>query len=119
MPLPRSRNTVPVAVPSGIFSVSRARRRRVGHVDLAAERQRREVHRNLAREIVAVALEERMLLDLDDDVEIAGRPAERAGFAFAREPQPLAGRDAGGNLDRQLAQLLDRALRRGTSGTAW
>ena len=89
------------------------------HLDLAAERQRREVHRNLAGEIVAVALEERMLLDADDDVEIAGRPALRAGFAFAGQPQALPGGDARRDLDRELAQLLDRARRRGTSGTAW
>ena len=64
------------------------------HLDLAAEGQGREVHRNLAGEIVAVAVKERVLLDADDDVEIAGRPALRARFALAGEPQPLPGGDA-------------------------
>ena len=48
------------------------------HLDLAAERQRREVHRNLAEQIDAVAPEELVLLHVDDDVEIAGRTAGRA-----------------------------------------
>ena len=80
-------------MPSGTFSVSLSPLD-ARHLDLAAERERREVHRNLAREVVAVALEERMLLHLDDDVEIAGRPALRAGFAFAGQAQPLPGGDA-------------------------
>src|ERR1051325_2604243 len=46
--------------------------------DLAAHRQRRVVERDLAEEIVAVAVKERMLLHVDDDVEIAGGAAAGA-----------------------------------------
>ena len=75
-------------------------------LDLAAERERREVQRHLAVQVVAVALEERVLLHVDDDVEIAGRAAARAGFAFAAEAQALAGGDAGGDADGELLLLL-------------
>ena len=44
-----------------------------------------------------------MLLDVDDDVEMAGRSAGGPGFAFALQPQLLAGGDPGRNLDRDLA----------------
>ena len=57
MPRPRRRNVVPVCVPSGTWNGSSPSS--VGNPDLAAERQRREVQRDLAVEIVAVALEER------------------------------------------------------------
>ena len=105
MPLPRRRNIEPVCVPSGIFSVSVPSDE--GHLDLAAERQRREVQRDFAVQIVAVALEERVLLHVNDDVEIAGGAALRAAFAFAVEAHALPGGNAGGNLHRQLALLLD------------
>ena len=66
----------------------------VGTLTRAAERERREADRHLAVEIVAFAVEERVLLHVDDDVEIAGRAAGAAVLALAVEPQPLAGRDA-------------------------
>src|SRR5207253_9806192 len=44
-----------------------------GDGNLAAHRQRRIVQRNLAEQIVGVAMEERMLLHVDDGVERAGR----------------------------------------------
>ena len=90
MPLPRSRNVVPVCVPSGTLTVSLSSS--AGHDDLAAERERREVHRDLAEQVVAVAPEELVLLHVDDDVEIARRAAGRAGFAFAssRSRWPVA-----------------------------
>ena len=105
MPLPRSLKRAPGCVPSGTLTSSSSVERR--HADLAAERERREVDRHLAVEVVAVALEERVLLHVDDDVEVAGRAAGRAVLAFALEPQPLAGGDAGGNLDRDLALAAD------------
>ena len=43
-------------------------------LDLRAERERRERQRHAAVQVVAVALKELMLLDEDDDVEIAGGP---------------------------------------------
>ena len=66
--------------------------------------------RHGAVQVVAVALKELVLPHEDDDVEIAGGTAERAGFAFALQAQALAGGDARGNLDRELARLLDRAV---------
>src|SRR6185369_11952180 len=77
------------------------------HLNLAAERHRREVHGNLAEEVHAVAAEERVLTHVHDDVEVAGRSAGGAGFAFADEPQLLAGGDARGNLDRNLTVARD------------
>ena len=73
MPLPRRRKVVPLRPfrdLERVFGPSS-----VGIVDLASERQRREVHRNLAEQIVAVALKELVLLYVHDDVEIAGRTA--------------------------------------------
>jgi hypothetical protein len=61
-------------------------------------------------QVVAVALEERVVGDLDDDVQIARRAAERAGLALAREAESLAGGNSRRDLDRNLAQLLDGAL---------
>src|SRR5215831_1520508 len=72
------------------------------HLDLAAERHRRVVHGNLAEEVVSVAPEELVLLDVNDDVEAAGWSAGGSGFAFAGHSQLLASRDASGNLDREL-----------------
>jgi len=42
-----------------------------GNPDLAAERQSGEVERYFAVQVVAVALEEWMILHVDDDVEVA------------------------------------------------
>src|SRR5687767_6223949 len=80
------------------------------HLDLAAERERRECQRHGAMQIVAVALKELVLTDEDHDVEIPRRAAERASFAFSGEPQPLTGGNAGGDLHRQLAHFLDAAF---------
>ena len=45
-------------------------------------------------EIVFLAMEERVVLHVDDDVEIARRAAGRSVLALAVQPQALAGRDA-------------------------
>ena len=74
--------------------------------DLAAERERREVQRHFAVQVVAVALEERVLLHVDHDVEIAARTAAGPRFAFAAQAQTLAGGDAGRNADGELLLLL-------------
>ena len=80
--------------------------------DFAPERQRREVQRNLAVQIVAVALEKRMLLHVDDDVQISSRPAGRPGLALAGQTQTLTCGDSGRNFDGELPLLLH------ASGTA-
>src|SRR5262245_15166642 len=74
--------------------------------DFTAERERRVVERNFAEQIVTVAMEERMLLYMDDDVEVAGGATAAARFTLAAEAQPLSARDARGNLDGQLPGLL-------------
>src|SRR5262249_41984834 len=80
---------------------------RYAHV--AAEREHREGHRQLAVEIVLLAVEQRVILDVHDDVEIAGRAAGAAVFPLAVEAQPLAGRDAGRDLRGELALAPDAA----------
>ncbi len=59
--------------------------------------------RHLAVEVVLLPVEERVLLHVHDDVEIARGAAGTAVFALAIEAQALAGRDAGRDLHRQLA----------------
>src|SRR3989454_6057702 len=73
------------------------------HLNLAAERHGREVDRDLAEQIVAVAAEELVLLHVDDDVEMAGGTAGGSGLAFTLQTQLLSRRDARRNLDRDLA----------------
>src|SRR5438094_1904579 len=73
-----------------------------GHLNFAAEGDGREIHRNLAEEIDAVAPEERMLLHVDDDIEMARGSAGDAAFALVLEPELLAGGDARRNLHRDL-----------------
>ncbi len=60
---------------------------------------RREVERDLAVQVVAVALKERMILDVDDDVEVARRTARSARLALTGEAQALPGGDAGRHAD--------------------
>ena len=79
-------------------------------MNLPPEHERGVAHRDLAQQIVAVAVEERMLPDVDDDVQIAGGGAPAPERAFAGQPQALGGGNAGGNLDRQLALAADPPL---------
>ena len=62
---------------------ARAARER-GHFDFAAQRRRGERNRHLAMQVVAVALEHRVLLDVNLDVQIARRTAVDARLAVAR-----------------------------------
>src|SRR5262249_39453521 len=64
------------------------------HLDLAAERQRREVDRDLTKKVDAVAPEELVLLDVNRDEEIAGGTAGGSAFAFTLHAELLACRDA-------------------------
>src|SRR5262249_6972817 len=77
------------------------------HLDLSAERHCREVDRDLAEEIVAVAAEELVLLHLNHHVQVSGRSAERTRFTFALQPQLLTGCNARRNLDRELSIARD------------
>src|SRR5262245_31537058 len=74
--------------------------------DFAAERQRRVVERNLAEQVVAIAMEERVFLDVNHHIEVTGGAAATARLTLAAEAQPLSACDASGNLDRQLPGLL-------------
>src|SRR6185436_4522433 len=62
-----------------------------GDLHLAAERHGGEVHRDLAEEVVAVAPEELVLVDVDDDVETPGRAPAGAAAGLARLRDDLAG----------------------------
>ena len=57
---------------------------------------------HLAVQVVVFAPEERVLGDVDDDVEVARRAALAAVLAFALEPQALARGDARRDLHREL-----------------
>ena len=83
MPLPRNCDERAGGRSGRHVHVERAGR----SVDLerAAEHQRRERHGHVDVEVVALALEDLVRLDVDDDVEIAGRAAGRAVLALAAE----------------------------------
>src|SRR5207245_11451999 len=67
--------------PLGQFDLSLAAQRR--HLDATAQCRRRERHGYRAVEVVAIALEDLVLLHADLDVEIPRRPAVGAGLAIA------------------------------------
>src|SRR6185369_13698109 len=90
------------------FEIDVAAERR--HFHGAAQRCRREAHRDFAGEVAAVALEDGVLADADLDVEISRRPAIAPGFAFAGEADAVAIVDACGHLHRQILLLPDPAL---------
>ncbi len=59
---------------------------------------------------LAFALEERVLLDVQHDVQIAGRPAVDAGFALARVENARAFFHARRNFDGDRALARDASL---------
>ena len=115
MPLLRRRNTCPVCVSGGNLDLGVAVERR--DLDLAAERRGGEADRHLAMQVAALALEHRVRLQVDDDVEVAGRSAVEAGLAFAGQADAIVLVDARGNLDRQRLVLLDAPGAAGRSRT--
>src|SRR5262252_3215178 len=72
------------------------------HVDICPERCLSEGDRHLAKHLGVLANENRVLLDVDDHVEISGPTAALSGLALARESNSGARVDAGGNLHPQL-----------------
>src|ERR1017187_888401 len=76
-----------------------------GHLDFRAQRRLRQVDGNGAMQILPLALEEGVLLDLEEDVEIARRSPVRAGLAFRR--QPYAGIVIDSRRNRNLEFALD------------
>src|SRR6185436_516543 len=73
------------------------------HVDVPAERCRRHGDGHSAENVGAVALEELVRLDRQEDIEVAGRPAAHAGLALAGEANARAVLDARRDVDRQRA----------------
>src|SRR5262249_22556943 len=59
------------------------------HFEFRAERGLGKTDRHLAVEIVALALEDRVLAHVDFDVEIARRRAGRTGLALARQAHAI------------------------------
>ena len=104
MPLPLRRNCLPVSVPSGTFTRVLPPST-VGTSMLAAERRRRHRDRHAAEDVGAVALEELVRLDRQEDVEVAGRAAAQAGLALAGQADAGAVLDARRDVDRQRALL--------------
>src|SRR5262249_54400050 len=74
------------------------------------------VERNLAVQVVPLAMEEGMLLHVDDNIQVARRSATGAGLALSAQAQALSSSDAGRDLHSQLALILDVA--RPTAGRA-
>src|ERR1017187_2271335 len=68
--------------------------------DLGAQRRFPDSHRNLDPDVIAIAVEERMLLHPGGNVEIARRRAHSAGVALARHAQAAAA--AGARRDADL-----------------
>src|SRR5271154_1398375 len=81
-----------------------------GHANFCAERRLRKRNRNGAEKICVAPLKVRMLFDLEEDVQIAGRAAVGARFAFAREPEPRFGIDTGRNRNFKNFLALDSSL---------
>src|SRR5207247_8866166 len=59
------------------------------HADLVAERRLRRRNAREVDEVVAVPAEEWMLLETDEDTDVAGRATAHAGPALGGHPQPL------------------------------
>src|SRR5207245_3399173 len=72
-----------------------------GHLDLGAEGELGERHRQVAQEIDAVTREDRVLADPHEDVEVARGAAVDAARPLAGHAQLHAVVDAGGDLHVQ------------------
>src|SRR5437762_5854115 len=77
------------------------------NLDLAAERRRGKADRHLAMQIGTLALEHRMRLQIDDDVQVARRTCVRAAFTFTTQANAIVLVDTGWNFHRQRLVLLD------------
>src|SRR6056297_1815309 len=81
-----------------------------GDLDIAAESRAGHRDGHAAEEVGVLALEYLVRSHVDEDVEIARRPAAHAGLALARKADARPGLDPGGNVDAERAFLLDAAL---------
>jgi hypothetical protein len=103
MPLPRSRNVVPLCVAAGKLEGGFAEERR--HLDRAAERRERELDRDLAEKIVTLPLEQLVVLDRearcrDRPGSPPATPASPLPTDRRREPVSTPGRNAHVELGR-------------------
>src|SRR5690606_23054956 len=78
-----------------------------GNLDLAAERSHGDADRHFAMQVVMVALEHAVFLEMHLHIQVAVGAAVHTGLAFAGAADAIAFVDAGGNLHRQgLVRLL-------------
>jgi hypothetical protein len=80
------------------------------YVDLVAERGLGEIDRQVELQIIALATEEAVRLDVNDQVEVAGWATVGAGLTFVTEANLRVVVDTGRDADLQLALNLDAAL---------
>ena len=83
-----------------------------GHPDLGAERRVGERHVHPRHQVHAVALEPRVALDVDLDVQVSGRRTPGSRHSLPRHAQSLAAVDARGEGHGDLARPLDGPLPR-------
>src|SRR5690606_15308665 len=80
------------------------------HADRGAKCGGREADRHLTAQVLAVPLEDRMLADVDLDIQVARRSAVAACLAFPGQTDAVACIDARGHFHRQLARAPYPAL---------
>ena len=102
MPLPFRRNCLAVLRSVGNFD-PRLRTVQRRHFELSAQGGRGHGNRHLAIKIGAVALEELVRLQGQENIKIPGRTAAQARFALTRQANAGAIFDAGRNIDRERA----------------
>src|SRR5207302_2902599 len=104
---PGEAKPLPGLAPPGHLEPHRPVRRR--HRDGRAADRLADRDRHLDGEVLAVAPEERVRPDLHDEVEVARRCAAAPHAALALHAHARTVAHPGGNLDRELLALLDRA----------
>src|SRR5205085_7840054 len=72
------------------------------HLDLCTEHELRIRDEHLGVKVLTVALEALIFLDFEDDDDIAASSATKSGVPRPAHRHVLAGRDARGDIDRQL-----------------
>src|SRR4051812_32427471 len=92
------------------------------HIDVGAERELRVGHKNFGVEVLAVALEPRVLFHLEHDEDVTTRTATRTHVADPAHRHVLASSDARGNPHSDLLLAANASLasaflaRRGDDG---
>src|SRR4030042_3604870 len=81
-----------------------------GDFNLPAKCSGGETDRHFAMQIVAVALEYRVVLEMDHHIEVARRTAVDPGLALAAQTDAVAAVDPGRDLHRQGLVFLDAAF---------